>query len=360
MPTFQDLLRAKQVLSARFLRAGLRGGVVGRGPALSIHAAVANAGRNVHAVGIGKKIVEGQPTRQPCVRLYVVQKLAPSLLPPLQMLPDKLDGVPTDVIESPPAFALATRRRRAVRARAMAAAAPAACTAARKQRQRPVVAGISTAHFEVTAGTLSYFCHSTHIGDDPVKVYALSNNHVYANVNQAHPGDPLYQPGPADGGTNDDHFADFHRCVQLTLGGTVANRVDAAIGELLPGIEYQAEVCTIGAITGVDQATENMPVRKHGRTSGYTEGIVTDVSYDALVGMDHNDASVVALFENQMRIGKTDPYPAFGLGGDSGSLIVMQEDARAVGLYFAGPDDGSYGVANHIQAVLNELEIQLV
>ena len=93
MPTFQDLLRAKQVLSGRFLRAGLRGRVVGRGPALSIHAAVANAGRNVHAVGIGKKIVDGQATDQPCVRLYVAQKLAPSLLPPLYMLPDKVDGI---------------------------------------------------------------------------------------------------------------------------------------------------------------------------------------------------------------------------------------------------------------------------
>ncbi len=352
MPTFQDLIRAKQVLSGRFLRAGLRGRVVGRGPALSIHAAVANAGRNVHAVGIGKKTVDGQATDQPCVRLYVVQKLAPSLLPPLHMLPDKVDGVPTDVIESAPAFAIARRARRA------AGAAP--CSKARKQRQRPVVAGISTAHFEVTAGTLSCFCRSTHTGDDPAKVYALSNNHVFANVNQAQAGDPLYQPGPADGGTDDDHFADFHRCVQLTLGGTVANRVDAAIGEILPGIDYQAKVCTIGAISGVDQATEDMLVRKHGRTTGYTEGAVTDVSYDALVGMDHNDPNVVALFENQMRIAKTDAYPAFGLGGDSGSLIVMHKDAKAVGLYFAGPDDGSYGVANHIQAVLNELEIQLI
>src|SRR5438105_2842822 len=157
MPTIQDLMRAKQVLSARLLRAGLRGGVVGRRSALSIHAAVANAGRNVHAVGIGKKIVEGQVTNQPCVRLYVVQKLAPSLLPPLQLLPAQLGGVPTDVIESAPAFALVRKRPRAVRARAMAAAAPAPCSTARKQRQRPVIAGISTAHFEVTAGTLSYF-----------------------------------------------------------------------------------------------------------------------------------------------------------------------------------------------------------
>jgi hypothetical protein len=357
MPTMQDLLSAKQLLSARLLRAGLRGGVVSRGAALSLHDAVAAAGRNVHAVGIGRKLVKGQRTGQMCVRIYVVQKLAKSVLPPAHLLPEEMTGVPTDVIESPPAYAYV--RGRAVRApKAKAAAAP-PCTVHRQERQRPLVAGISTAHFEVTAGTLSYFCRSTHHGDDPQKVYVMSNNHVYANVNQGHLGDPLYQPGPADGGTAADHIADLSRFVQLQLGGQDPNRVDAAIGELLPAISYRAEVCSIGRITGTAQATEEMLVRKHGRTTGYTEGIVTDASYDALVGMDHNDPNVVALFESQIRIAKNDPYPDFGLGGDSGSLIVARDQPNAVGLYFAGPDDGSYGVANHIANVLNELEVQL-
>jgi hypothetical protein len=103
-----------------------------------------------------------------------------------------------------------------------------------------------------------------------------------------------------------------------------------------------------------------MLVRKHGRTTGYTEGEVTDDAYDALVGMDHNDPSVVALFEDQMRIERTPPYPEFGLGGDSGSLVVRRDGPAAVGLYFAGPQSGVYGIANHIQDVLNELEVQLL
>jgi hypothetical protein len=41
-------------------------------------------------------------------------------------------------------------------------------------------------------------------------------------------------------------------------------------------------------------------------------------------------------------------------------LVVMQEEASAVGLYFAGPPSGTYGVANHLQDVLNEMEIQLL
>jgi hypothetical protein len=75
---------------------------------------------------------------------------------------------------------------------------------------------------------------------------------------------------------------------------------------------------------------------------------VATAGRDALIGMDHTDTSVVALFEDQIRIERVDPYPAIGLGGDSGSLVMMKEESRAVGLYFAGPPGGTYGVANHI------------
>jgi hypothetical protein len=171
---------------------------------------------------------------------------------------------------------------------------------------------------------------------------------------------PLLQPGPIDGGVASDRFANLHRFVSITLGGTVANPVDAAIGALRPGIPFRRRICRIGAITGTAAAVEDMRVRKHGRTSGYTEGVVTDESYDALVGMDHADPSVIALFENQMRIERVAPYPAIGLGGDSGSLVVMKAERRAVGLYFAGPQSGAYGIANHIAEVLNRLEIALL
>ena len=354
MPSPQDLLQAKQTLSASLLRAGLRGGVVGMAVAMTVERVIASAGRNVHAVGIGRKIADGKVTQEQCVRVYVIQKVAESLLPPIYRIPGSVDGIPTDVIESPPAFLTAKRKPKPT-----AAAAP-ACSANRRQRQRPLVAGVSAGHFQITAGTLGYFCRSTKHGDTPDDVFVLSNNHVYANVNQGRPGDDLYQPGPADGGTPADTIAELTRFVPIQLGGTAPNRVDCAIGRLRPDVTRRVEVCSVGRITGVAVATEGMPVRKHGRTSGYTEGEVTDASYDALVGMDHNDPNIVALFQNQMRIERIAPFPAFGLGGDSGSLVVAKEELHAVGLYFAGPPAGDYGIANHIQDVLNELEIQLL
>jgi hypothetical protein len=272
MATPDDLLQAKQVLSARYLGAGLRSGVIGMRASLSVNAALA-AGPTVHAVGIGHKIVDGKETPTKAVRLFVVQKMAISLLPPRDLLPKELEGIPVDVIESPPAYLLKPRAKKpakAAKAKAAAAAEP-PCTTKRKERQRPAVAGISAAHYSITAGTLAYFCRSKRQGDDPNQVHVLSNNHVFADVNKAHIGDALYQPGPADGGVNTDHFANLHRFVTIKLGSIGSNRVDAAIGKLLPGIEYRAEMCTIGKVNGTTRAVEDMLVRKHGRTTGYTE-----------------------------------------------------------------------------------------
>jgi hypothetical protein len=254
MATRDDLLQAKQALSASLLRAGLRGGVVGMAAARRVGRAIASAGQNVHAVGVGRKVVDGKATEDLCVRVYVVQKIAESLLPPIYRVPGSVGGIPTDVIESPPAFLSGKKRRTAKPAAGGATAPPAAavvaCTASRRQRQRPVVAGISAGHFNITAGTIGYFCRSTRHGDDPADTYVLSNNHVYADVNQGHAGDDLYQPGPADGGTAADHFADLARWAPMHLGGTTPNRIDAAIGRLRPGVAHLAEVCSIGPIAG--------------------------------------------------------------------------------------------------------------
>lgn len=342
MPVPEDVLSAKEVASANLLRP-ISVAAAPVGFELSVAAAVERASHNVHAVGVGKKWVAGQETPVVAVRIYVTQKLPRSLLREQDALPVEIDGIPTDVIESPPGLVMGAQQ----------------CSLDRRTRQRPVIGGISTAHFNVTAGTLACFCRSTRAGDDPDALFVLSNNHVYADVNRAAAGDPLLQPGPLDGGGPGDEIADLERFVPITLGGTVPNLVDAAIGRLRPDVPFTNAVCTIGPITGTDRAVEDMAVRKHGRTTGYTEGTVTDENYDAVVGMDHHNPSLVALFRGQMRVERTSPFPAFGLGGDSGSLVVRRDSSEAVGLYFAGPPSGTYGIANHIENVLRDLEIRL-
>lgn len=351
MASHDDLLQAKQTLGQSLLRAGLEGGVVGNRRTLQVSKAIASGGHNVHAVGIGRKITDGVESDELCLRVYVVQKLALSLLAPRDRIPESIDGLPIDIIESAPAFLSDDR---------LDQIAATACTLTRKKHQRPVVAGISAGHFAITAGTLGYFCRSVRVGDDLDQIHVLSNNHVFANVDNAQQGDALYQPGSADGGGSNDSFAEFVRAVPIRMGGQFPNRVDAAIGRLLPEVGYARSICTIGPVNGATQASLAMPVCKHGRTTGYTEGRVVDVDYDALVGMDHQNPRIVALFADQMRIERDVPFPAIGLGGDSGSLVVERHGKAAIGLYFAGPEDGSYGIANHIHDVFNELQVQLI
>ena len=65
-----------------------------------------------------------------------------------------------------------------------------------KARQpRPVPIGVSTGHLNVTAGTIG-----ARVIDETRNVFALSNNHVYADGNDASKGDFVIQPGTLDGG----------------------------------------------------------------------------------------------------------------------------------------------------------------
>jgi hypothetical protein len=350
MPIVNDLLDAKKVLSARLLGASVRVRGKGLRSFTTMAEAAAAAGNNVHAVGIGKKTVDGKVTDTDCVRLFVVQKIASSAMAPRDLLPAQLAGIPTDIVEAPLALLGGSG----------AIAATGNCSDLRKQRQRPVIGGISVGHPDVTAGTLAYFCQSTRAGDDPSVVHVLSNNHIFANLGRGNVGDPLYQPGSIDGGTSADIFATLERWEDLQLDGTTPNLIDGAIGAMAAGVSHTLEVCSIGTITGTAQATGLMGIRKHGRTSGYTEGTVTDVLIDALVGMDPYDPSALGFFQNQMRLEPTTSHPAIGFQGDSGSLIVDGASQTAVGLYFANPQSGEYAYANHIADVMSHLEITLL
>src|SRR5688500_15295345 len=158
----EEIIQAKEVLSARLLAAGVRNNVLSRSFTTNMREAVANVGANVHAVGVGRKLVNGVPTEELAVKIYVVQKLAESAIPPRDLLPKELDGIICDVIETPPAFiqpGAGTRTKKATPSKKVAVgkaqvaptptAAAATCTEQRRKRQRPFVAGISVAHHDV-------------------------------------------------------------------------------------------------------------------------------------------------------------------------------------------------------------------
>ena len=220
---------------------------------------------------------------------------------------------------------------------------------------RPVPIGVSSGQPDVTAGT---------IGARVVKdgqVYALSNNHVFANSNKATVGDNILQPGRADGGTDpDDAFAtldDFEpiQHCQVVPFPCPSNRLDAAIarttadqlGNATPSAGYGTPRSEIV------EARLGMKVQKYGRTTGLTTGLIDGIRATITVGYPGGQAK----FVDQILISGG----GFSQPGDSGSLVVTRgsggDDRRPVGLLFAGSQFAT--IANPIDLVLKRFDITI-
>lgn len=230
-----------------------------------------------------------------------------------------------------------------------------------RARHRPAPGGVSVAHVSVTAGTLG----SRAIGLTAPwnnRHLILSNNHVLANSNAASVGDSIVQPGPADGGRHPaDQIAILARWVPINFGGA-PNFVDAAFGwawhERIRGEQYYLSggaPAFYRTGTAPLAATLGMVVGKSGRTTGLTQGRVTQIGVSVNVNYG---GGRVALFRNQIAIQSVNANP-FSAGGDSGSLIWQwATGVRPVGLLFAG--GGGTTFANPIGAALAALNIRLL
>jgi len=224
-------------------------------------------------------------------------------------------------------------------------------------RQRPLVPGISIGHYAITAGTLGCFVWRGRSKAARV----LSNNHVLANENDGERGDDIVQSGTYDGGRRPkDVVGSLDKFVRLKAGQ--ANLVDCATASINGGIEISPQTIKgIGRLSGVlPFVEEGIAVHKLGRTTGLTHGRVTAIELDdVVVAFDQGNLS----FDNQIEI-EGDGNRPFSDGGDSGSLIV-DDDVRAVGLLFAGGDQGGRNgrgltYANSIGTVLDQLGAQLL
>jgi hypothetical protein len=293
----------------------------------------------IHAVGVGRKFVRGERTDTIAVRVYVTRKTDQ---PGPDAVPTSINGIPTDVIEAPPATFIG--------------AGPAPCTLNRTTVNRPVIGGVSTSHITGETGTLGCLCRSTQADDSPSDIFVLSNAHIYSKSGTASAGDYLIQPGSADGGTTADRIAQYHRDYPLVFGGAI-NEVDAAIGKL-SNVPHAVEVCSIGKVNGQTPAQEDDEIAKHGRSTGYTEGTVDEELIDFVMLPNHSSSFIK--FKNQIRIVPSSPYTVIALDGDSGSLVVKRTGNEAVGMLNAAAIDGSYAYANHIGRVTQLLNIALM
>lgn len=290
---------------------------------------------NLHGIGVTVSCEE------PTISFFAVEPAE------LEFLPERIDGAKVEIVTSAlPSIAPPARTPRP----GIADEAP--CTAQRNQRQRPLVGGISWGHPSVTAGTLGCVCTSNVAGE--VGSFALSNHHVLADLGEPSSSNVVIQPGKHDAGQSpEDYVGILSRSAAVVAGLTQKNRVDCAVAEL--SVPAEPTICTIGKLDGIGEALVDLKVRKHGRTTGYTEGRISHVGYTTVL----NYHGVLTRFSDQIRIVPEQPYPSFSEGGDSGAVIVKQDTQAAVGLLFAGAIDGSYSLANRIDLVIHALNISI-
>ena len=222
---------------------------------------------------------------------------------------------------------------------------------------RPVPIGVSVGHPAITAGTIGARV------TNGSAVFALSNNHVLANSNNASVGDGALQPGSYDGGQDPaDRIGTLAAWKTISFSASACsgvasdsdcNTIDAAIALTTTG---DLGVATLPSGYGTPSASTVSPsigqsVTKCGRTTGCTTGTVAEINVTLDVcykprGLFTCASDGVARFVNQ--IGVRDG--TFSAGGDSGSLIVTTSGRNPVGLLFAGGSSRTY--ANEIGRVL--------
>ncbi|UCC72916.1 MAG: hypothetical protein JSV86_21650 [Gemmatimonadota bacterium] len=229
---------------------------------------------------------------------------------------------------------------------------------------RPVPTGVSTGHPNITAGTIG-----ARVRDAVGNVYALSNNHVYADQNRADFDDPVLQPGPYDGGQypadqigvlEDFYWIDFSFSGYNTMDAAIAGSSEAELGNATPVDGYGTPGSTIYGDADADGYFDStgdllgLAVQKYGRTTRLTQGTVTEVNvfievcYESIFGFCIKSAYMY----DQIGIGPGD----FSGGGDSGSLIVTYDAQKSpVGLLFAGGSQRTF--ANRIDLVLKRFGV---
>ncbi len=338
--------------------------------------------RGVVGVAIGFRNYKEELTDQLAVAVLVEQKKPVEALSAEDLVPPDLQGARTDVIEVGRLEALVNPR----------------------DRFRPnIPAGVSVGHFKVTAGSLGAVVYDKDSGEPLI----LSNNHVLANSNEGEIGDVILQPGPTDHGARpDDVVAKLHRYEMLRfyseLGGGPSpptttpplfppggcdivelvasvgnilgkisgsskrltsvpapkaqsdstliypNRLDAALARPNNPMLFQGGIVGIGRPNGTRLPQLGMEIRKHGRTTGYTEGTVTLLN--ATVDVSYSE-DLQARFVSQVIA------TPMSQGGDSGALIMERDSLKAVGLLFAGSRRAT--IFTPMDTVLEVMEITL-
>ncbi|MBO1335277.1 hypothetical protein [Streptomyces sp. VRA16 Mangrove soil] len=346
---------------------------------------------NVVGYGHGVKWVDGRPTGEPAVLVFVTQKVPESMLPERDVIPRQMDdGTPTDIVAVGQISAQRRQSRPAGAGRQQEGVTYGPDGGVSQQlgglsqplleelgglatfepqvlvrRMRPCPSGFSVGNVAITAGTLGSVVYDFLPGatvdppgpglGTPAKFYVLSNNHVLADSNRAQLGSVIVQPGTFDGGTNPaDRIATLSRFITIQFAPQTPldqqnNVVDCALGE----VQFQ-DATREQYFSGAPRAWRRKAnvavgdlVKKTGRTTNVSFGRI--IAVDATIDVNYGTAGT-ARFKDQILTTN------MSAGGDSGSLVTSLDNV-AVGLLFAGSSQVT--VANHIENVRALLRVEI-
>ena len=182
-------------------------------------------------------------------------------------------------------------------------------------------------------------------------VFGLTCDHVVGDLAGQVPGDEVWAPGVAAGGSSLNRIGDFARGGGVTLSTSASNRTDAALVALDHPLRHRQSAG--GApLSGVNTSLAfGDAVSKAGATTGVTSG-----QFTYIVTLNIPYAAGVARFVDQLGIdGGAAP---FSDSGDSGA-VAYDVSGRVVGLVFASAAQSCLGFANPIGDVCAALGVSV-
>jgi hypothetical protein len=314
---------------------------------------------NVHATGVGIRVRDGKIVDQDFViKVYVFDKV--DLAASTPALIRKFGDIGVDVEHLPVQMALdrPTSKKRAKRTSATAA------TPINRKKHRPILGGVSIAPLgEAFVGTLGCFVRRRIA--DVEQIFALSNNHVFADTNRLPAGTKIVQPGPETApGNPANAFATLSEFIPIRFSTETfnreVNRFDAAIARIT-----DLDLIGRGAMLGITSydpklaaPQPGMAVIKSGRTTGVTSGRVTAVGVNGVQVNYGTEANpILATFNDTVEI-VGDGNKPFSMPGDSGSVILEKGTGKPVALLFAG--DGHTTTACSFAGVCRHFQVDPV
>lgn len=293
---------------------------------------------NIHAIGIGRKIVGGQPIPDSvALRFFVIQKIPAVMVPNEAAIPSTFEGLPTDVIATTPGR--------------FPTSAPSSCNANWTIKESPIQAGDAINALGAGGlGAIAAFCTRPSLaGQNGL----LTNWHVATRYGRQPAGAVVHPPGAYPKGI----IGNVTQSSNPQPHPALPAFHDAALVDLLPGLSYSAQHRHFGWIKQPAVLPKiGQLVSKYGPSSCLTQGVVTD--YPFLTAIGKNDATYV--FSDQIRVASTGSSP-FSLAGDSGSLVVDTGSGNPVGICFGIADDAaSASFVSPLVTILHDFGVSLM